>query len=274
VGRDFRVHYKLGKLYLLLTERRYVDEHRRDTHTLQDRDTIAAIDPGVRKFATIYSPEGKTAILGANANKVVDKCLFRRHRARKKLHKVTGIFKRTKRKLREQKGQETGALGVEKVNGTLRLKKVSVRAVRQKLRNRLWRAKRRYREAEHKTKNVIEDLHYKASHFLLQRFQTLLVPHTSAHHWRKGNRLNKRVKQRSQALSFGKFAQRLIETATWYPGSKIVRGSEAYTSKQCGRCGCLNDHLGGNETFVCEQCSSTADRDIHAARNILLRFMQ
>ena len=73
--------------------------------------------------------------------------------------------------------------------------------------------------------------------------------------------------------TFGQFAQRLIETATWYPGSKIVRGSEAYTSKQCGRCGHLNDKLGGSEVFCCEECSATADRDVHAARNILLRFL-
>lgn len=102
----------------------------------------------------------------------------------------------------------------------------------------------------------------------------ILVPYTSSHQWRQGGNLHKRVKRRAQALSFGKFAQRLVETATWYPGSKIVRGSEAYTSKQCGQCGRLNDNLGGSKVFKCSACGLSAGRDIHAARNILLRFMQ
>jgi transposase len=52
----------------------------------------------------------------------------------------------------------------------------------------------------------------------------------------------------------------------------ILTGSEAYTSKQCGQCGHLNDGLGGKEIFQCGQCGVEVDRDVHTARNILLRF--
>jgi putative transposase len=72
----------------------------------------------------------------------------------------------------------------------------------------------------------------------------------------------------------GAFGARLVQTATWYPGSRILRGSEAYTSKQCGRCGTLNDKLAGSEVFKCSACDAVADRDVHAARNILLRFCE
>jgi hypothetical protein len=58
-------------------------------------------------------------------------------------------------------------------------------------------------------------------------------------------------------------------------GSHIIRCSEAYTSKQCGACGELNDKLGGgSKTFNCQKCGTVADRDVHAARNILLRCLQ
>ena len=59
-----------------------------------------------------------------------------------------------------------------------------------------------------------------------------------------------------------------------YKNKTIVRGSEAYTSKQCGRCGTLQDKLGSSLLFTCGQCALESDRDIHAARNILLRFIE
>ena len=75
-------------------------------------------------------------------------------------------------------------------------------------------------------------------------------------------------------LSFYKFSQRLIQTATFYKDAVIKRGSEAYTSKQCGHCGTINDDLGSNKTFYCKKCRRSADRDVHAARNILLKHLE
>jgi len=65
--------------------------------------------------------------------------------------------------------------------------------------------------------------------------------------------------------------QRLVQTSTFYSGTVAYRGSEAYTSRQCGRYGHHNDKLGGKETFTCRECSATLDRDVHGARNIFLR---
>ena len=74
-------------------------------------------------------------------------------------------------------------------------------------------------------------------------------------------------------LRFGQFSTRLEQVCTAY-GVKLIHGSEAYTSKQCGQCGHLNDNLKGNEIFTCCQCQVTGDRDVHAARNIFLRFCE
>jgi hypothetical protein len=68
-------------------------------------------------------------------------------------------------------------------------------------------------------------------------------------------------------------ASRLAQTATRYPGAEIIRGSEAYASKQCGKCGMLNDKLRCSRTFSCGSCDAKGDRDVHAARNILLWFL-
>ena len=72
----------------------------------------------------------------------------------------------------------------------------------------------------------------------------------------------------------GQFGRRLVETSTMYKNRTVLRGSEAYMSKQCGACGSINDRLGSSITFVCPNCSSVLDRDVHATRNMLLRFME
>ena len=147
------------------------------------------------------------------------------------------------------------------------------RKAKRKLRLKLLKARKRYYDAEDKAKRVVRDFHYKTAHALLSRYKTVVLPSTSSHRWRQGKRLCPQVKRRSATLRIGAFSERLKQTATFYAGSRVVRCSEAYTSKQCGACGCLNDKLGGSKVFKCKSCGAKADRDIHAARNILLRCL-
>jgi transposase len=116
-------------------------------------------------------------------------------------------------------------------------------------------------------------MHYTVAHDLCRNNEQIALPFTSSHYWRRGKKLNTMVKRRSMMLAFGKFRQCLKETSTWYTSPSDAGGSEAYTSKQCGICGTLNDKLGGSEIFKCCSCGVMADRDVHAARNILMRFL-
>ena len=58
-----------------------------------------------------------------------------------------------------------------------------------------------------------------------------------------------------------------------YDGYKVRVCNEAYTTKTCGRCGVVNNAVGGAAVFHCGACGLVADRDYHAARNIYLRAM-
>jgi transposase len=49
--------------------------------------------------------------------------------------------------------------------------------------------------------------------------------------------------------------------------------TEEYTSKTCGNCGMLNHKLGSSETFRCP-CGLVCHRDLHAARNIYMKWFQ
>ena len=74
-------------------------------------------------------------------------------------------------------------------------------------------------------------------------------------------------------LQVDRFKERFVQTAALYKDARIVSGSEAYTSQQCGCCGRLNKELGSSERFACSACGLEMDRDVHAARNILLKFL-
>ena len=238
-ARDPRICFRHGRFTLMESRTIEVEDKERQHVRCMDKERMCALDPGVRKFLTGYSPEGSGFIIGCNTSTVLDKCIQRIDRTKKK---YTDAIARTK---------------------TLKTKKAN---------RLLWGYRKMYHKAETKAKNVVRDIHYKASHFLCQSFDTILYPNFNAHAIVQGP-LKKIVKRRLNMLSFYQFSERLKQTATFYPGVIIKRGSEAYTSKQCGGCGILNDSLGANEVFKCNICGLKADRDMHAARNILLRHL-
>ena len=217
---DFSIHFKHGRFTLQLPRTVAVGTR----PSIPSPSRVVAIDPGVRRFATTYSPEGSATIYGHNTSHVLDR--LSRRIDRSKTTMVRSVQKhqeaRSKRQSRKQKGAS---------------------------RTRLRRSKRRYYSALRKAKDVIKDFHYKVSHDLLARHDTIICPTTSSHRWRRGASLHPIVKRRIQLLSFGSFARRLVQCATLYTNKTIVRGSEAYTSKQCGRCGTLQNKLGSSTTF-------------------------
>ena len=49
--------------------------------------------------------------------------------------------------------------------------------------------------------------------------------------------------------------------------------SPAYTSQKCSSCGFTSKKNRNGEVFRCQECESTGNADINAARNILFRFI-
>jgi putative transposase len=249
-GRDFRIVYKFGVFYLMLTRRVLLS----DRPKAGASGSVIAIDPGIRKFATVYSPEGEVTIIGTNTGKVIDKCIRRIDRTKRALAKESKRF--SKHRLRDMFDHREVP-----------------RLTKKSRRHRLWSARKKYRRAELKAQRFVRDAHYKVSHKLCRQACDIILPTFNGHSIVQGS-LHASVKRRCQMLAFGKFKSRLVETSTFYPGRRVISGSEAYTSKQCGVCGVLNDDLGSSETFSCGKCGLEADRDVHASRNILLRFLE
>ena len=53
-------------------------------------------------------------------------------------------------------------------------------------------------------------------------------------------------------------------------GEVAVLVNEAYTSKGCSNCGTLKV-IGRSEVYNCNRCGYQCDRDIHSAKNMLMK---
>jgi putative transposase len=249
-GYDFKLVYQFGTWYFSAPV--YKDS---PPQRIPGRESVVAIDPGVRKFATTYSPEGTVEILGGNTQKVMLRHLRRKHRRAQHMKDGYKAFELAKKAVNQQPHR---------------------RKVKKRLRRQNRRCRQAYHKSERKIQNVVKNFHYRVAHRLCRQYQTIILPNFSSHACsrRDDRKIGKQTVSIMQALSFYQFKGRLKETMSQYENTKLITGSEAYTSKQCGGCGYLNDKLGGSEHFHCRRCAAKADRDIHAARNILLRFLK
>ena len=140
------------------------------------------------------------------------------------------------------------------------------------LKNKKWYKKYINRLRE-KLKNRVTDLHWKTSLLLCKNFDTILVGNMSTKDIvKKSLNLHSSTKQMVYALSHFLFKQRLLSKSQEY-NCVFKEVDESYTSKTCGGCGEINNHLGSAKVFNCAEntCSYTMHRDIHGARNIYIK---
>ena len=124
-------------------------------------------------------------------------------------------------------------------------------------------------------RNKVDEMHKKMSTWLCENHRVVLIPKFETQRMvrRSARKLHSKTARGMCTWAHYRFRQRLLQKAELYPWCKVVECDEAYTSKTCGACGALHGKLGSNKTFVCPSCGYEADRDISAARNILLRYL-
>lgn len=196
---------------------------------------VAAVDPGVRTFASIYDPDGKFIEWSSTDNK-----RFQRLRNHKK---------DLKNRIEDQTS-----------------------SIRSKKRNRMRKALHRLTD---KIRNIVDESHRKLAKYLCESYNVILLPkfETSKMMYGKDAKLSKVTKQDMKTWSHYRFKRWLLHKAQDYPWVNVFIVTEEYTSKTCGMCGHINDKLGGNKTFVCPVCDYTCDRDFNGSRNILLKWL-
>jgi putative transposase len=139
--------------------------------------------------------------------------------------------------------------------------------------------KRRHRTAWlkmlRKVRNRITDLHRRLCLYLCRTYKVILLPEFGSK--RMSNRATRKFGNETarKMLTWGhyRFREMLKAKAKTYSGCTLIICEEFYTSKTCGRCGFIHHGLGKKKTFDCPRCRYHADRDVSAARNILIRFL-
>lgn len=123
-----------------------------------------------------------------------------------------------------------------------------------------------------KVKHVVQDLHWKTCDYLTKNYQVILLPIFNSKQManKKKRKIRKTTTRLLLGLSHYQFQQKLLYKAKMRDRNVIIC-KEHYTTKCCGNCGTLNHKMAGKKIFHCKNCNLTMDRDIHAARNILIR---
>lgn len=234
---DFKVQYryKTKEWYLLIPYPFGIKKKKKPSHE------VVALDPGVRTFLTAYSP---TAGIG----KLLQGGLEKTKSMLGRIDSIASVMSKIK------------ANGFDDKHG-----KNSIRN-RKRLIHKLWK----------KIKNTRLHMHYTTCNFLLDNFKHILLPKFETSKMVKKENRSIGTKTAKDMLTWGhyEFQQRLIwksQRRGYINNIWIV--SEAHTTITCGRCGIMNYNVGGNEIFCCNKCNLVIDRDINAARNILMRNM-
>jgi putative transposase len=138
---------------------------------------------------------------------------------------------------------------------------------------RRYRMRRAWRKMQWRIHNLIDECHKKVVRFLCTNYSVILLPSFETQQMviRKKRKLRSKTARAMITWSHYRFKQRLLFKRQEYPWCKVIICNESYTSKTCGNCGHINHKLGGNKIFKCSSCGLTIDRDVHAARNILLK---
>lgn len=116
--------------------------------------------------------------------------------------------------------------------------------------------------------NNVKELHYKCARYLCENYNNIYLGKLSTQSIVKGN-LTSFDKHYSHALSHFTFSQILQNKCNEF-GKKLYYVDESYTSKTCGCCGEIYD-VNLSRSYNCSHCLNVYDRDMNAARNILIK---
>ena len=135
--------------------------------------------------------------------------------------------------------------------------------------------RRAFARQQRRLRNKVKECHNKLALFLCENYRLVLIPafEVSRMVLRANRKINSKTVRGMCTWSHFKFREALKSKAELYPWCRVVEVGEAYTSKTCEECGDIHHKLGTSKVFKCPSCKYTADRDLHAAKNILLRYL-
>jgi putative transposase len=120
-----------------------------------------------------------------------------------------------------------------------------------------------------KVKNLVSELHWKTISFLVENYDTIILPDFRVSQMIRSRKLARITKRLMCMFSFHSFKEKLRYKCNTY-GKTLIIVDESYTSCTCGVCGYINNTK-GKELFSCISCGLKIDRDVTGSRNILIK---
>lgn len=132
--------------------------------------------------------------------------------------------------------------------------------------NRRAKQKLKLAKAYRKITNARSDFLHKFSTDLVKKYDTICIEDLNISGMVKNQNLAKAIND----CGWGKFQDMLNYKAEWYGKNILTIGRFDPSSKVCSCCGYVkNDLQLKDRKWTCPDCSSTHDRDVNAAKNIL-----
>jgi len=238
---------RLGKFYFIYA---YEQPKLEDPDPMFEQKRIVAMDPGLAPFQEWYSPtSGEYGVLldGGKAEK------YKRCKA------IDALQSRLDRR---KQGPVVTSQRRRECCSWQKQKKCYARTTR--------RLKKRFQRICAGLRNWMENGHYAAANFLLQRHDVIIQPILKVKELTDTGKRNLNSKGARAMYTWGhyKFRQRLKSAASRYPGRHVYETTEPGTSKTCTHCGFWNAGLNlGDKVFDCPRCHIQVDRQLAGARN-------
>lgn len=223
---------KLGRFYLCIPYS--VPAHDSQVGS-EGRSTWCSLDPGIRTFQTVYSPDYGIAY------KLGDGDACRLHRLGRCLDAMIS-------------------------------RHASLKGIRSHKRTR-YRLRRAMERMRLRLKNLTKEVHWKVSHFLATRFKNIIIPPFQVSDMVAKNpkrRISAASVRKMLQWSHYAFRIRLMQKAVQH-GCTVYVCTEEFTSKACTACMRVNPDLGAAKVFKCPHCGIRYDRDLGGSRNIFLK---
>ena len=201
------------------------------------------MDPGIRTFMTSFGNQGcQEYEHDSDRIATLDRKLAN-------LKNKDGIYKSKKRKLIQRK-----------IHGCIHyfLQDRNHPRIRKR---KLWKI-------EKKKENLINEIHWKTIHAILECNDIIFYGDIQSHNIVRRKK-NRNVNRNTNNMKFYLFKQRLQYKSTEL-GKKVILVKENYTTKTCSFCGSIN-HPGVSKIYECKCCKRKVGRDVNAAKNILMK---
>jgi IS605 OrfB family transposase len=245
INHDCKIVKQKNKYWLLIPQSIEVKEKKKPIN-------YCGIDPGVRTFMTTF---GNNESLEYNHNKqLLDKLnkeiLFLKQQRTKKIKNIKNIKVNKKRKNHCDEEQNISVDNITTKNIYERIRKKA------------------FVKREEKKINIINELHWNTINDLLIKNDVIFYGDIKSHDIvHNGN--NKILNKSFNDLKFYKFKQRLLYKAS-IENKLVFCVNEAYTTQTCSFCG--NKYKPEcSKIYDCIKCKNIIDRDINAAKNILMK---